>query len=45
MRMLSPDSKQEVVRTEFAYEASGTEPVRTVVRSLPERRDREIIKD
>ncbi len=45
MRMLSPDGKQELVRTEFVYEASGTEPARTVVRSLPERRDREITEN
>jgi hypothetical protein len=33
MRMLTPDRKQELIVTEFVYEGSSTEPVRTIVKS------------
>lgn len=42
MRMLSPDQRQELVRTEFEYEQGGTIPVRTVVKSMVERKERDI---
>lgn len=41
-RMLSPDRKQELVRTIFHYEGQGKEPVRTVVESFVEGRQRNI---
>jgi hypothetical protein len=42
MRMLSPDRMQELVRTEFAYEGTGTVPFRTTVKSLAEGMERDI---
>ncbi len=42
MRMFTPDLQQELVRTEFTYEGSGTVPARTLSRSLVEGREREI---
>jgi len=42
MRMLSPDRRRELVRTEFAYEGSATVPFRTVVKSLAEGKERDI---
>jgi hypothetical protein len=42
MRMLSPDRGRELVRTEFAYEGSATVPLRTVVKSLVEGKERDI---
>lgn len=42
MRMLSPDRRRELVRTEFAYRGSATVPSSTAVKSLIEGREREI---
>ncbi len=42
LRMYTPDRKQELVRTEFWYEDAGTRPVRTLVKSLAEGKEREI---
>lgn len=42
MRMHTPDLKQELVRTEYSYEGSGTVPIRTVIKSLVEGKEREI---
>lgn len=42
MRMVSPDRTQELVRTEFAYEGTGTVPFRTTVKSLAEGLERRI---
>jgi len=42
MRMLTPDRKQELVRTEFVYEGAATAPSRTVVKSLAEGKEREV---
>ncbi|OGW40248.1 MAG: hypothetical protein A2X58_08495 [Nitrospirae bacterium GWC2_56_14] len=42
MRMHTPDLKQELVRTEYSYEGSGTVPTRTVIKSLVEGKEREI---
>jgi hypothetical protein len=42
MRMLTPDRDQELVQTEFWYEGAGTVPVRAMVRSLVEGKEREI---
>ena len=42
MRMLSPDRKQELVRTTFEYGDLGSKPARTVVESYVEGRQRSI---
>ena len=42
MRMLSPDESQELVRTEFVYQGYGPVPARSVVRSIPEGKEREV---
>lgn len=42
MRMLSPDRKQELVRTEFVYEGDAEAPVRTTVKSRAEGKERDV---
>jgi hypothetical protein len=42
MHMRTPDLKQELVRTEFSYNGSDPVPVKTVVKSMVEDREREI---
>jgi hypothetical protein len=42
MRMLSPDRKQELVRTTFEYTGFASEPARTVVESFVEGKQRSI---
>ena len=42
MRMLSPDRAQELVRTEYVYEGAVTKPIRSVVMSRAENRERTI---
>lgn len=42
MRMHTPDRGRELVQTEFWYEGAGLVPVRTMVRSLAEGKEREI---
>jgi hypothetical protein len=42
MRMLTPDRKEELVRTTFEYSGPGREPARTVVESFVEGKQRNI---
>lgn len=42
MRMLTPDLTRELVSTEFRYEGTGTEPVKTIVKSLIEDKKRDV---
>ena len=40
--MYTPDRKQELVRTEFSYADTGPVPAKAVVKSMAEKKEREI---
>ncbi len=42
MRMLTPDRTRELVRTEFMYQGTDRQPVKTIVKSLVEEKERAV---